>query len=231
MSRKRSREVVGKDDFRVLLDGALSSDEMFRGTMRGIAFAELRAADMWGLPDVDFEETGPRYVDVRSEIAHWEYCFDRIRAFTESPIEKKALMAFLLLAQVRKYPLGVTEPKADFPADFGSWRQMELPEDDPAMDQSVYVTPQAGIPGLNIRVDAACWRMSGTRRPLVVEFDGYEWHKGNFTADRQRDRDLRLAGFEVVRFSGAEINADPLAVAVHLDALLRETQGIKGFSE
>ncbi|MEX1185302.1 MAG: DUF559 domain-containing protein [Gemmatimonadaceae bacterium] len=231
MSPKRSREVVGKDDFGLLLNAALSSDEMFRGVMYGLAFADLRSPHLWSRPDVDFEETAPRYTDVRNETGSWEYAFANAVAFAESPIEKKALLSFLLLAQVRRYLVSVTEPYPDFYQRTAEYRELEFPGEDDSLEHGLHITPQAGIPSLNARVDSVFWRWGRHHRPLVVEFDGYQWHRGNFTSDRQRDRDLRLQGFEVMRFSGAEINADPLSIAIQLDALVRETQGMKGVGE
>jgi hypothetical protein len=45
---------------------------------------------------------------------------------------------------------------------------------------------------------------------LVVELDGYEYHRtrGAFERDRERDVALRLAGKEVVRFTHRQVNAD-----------------------
>lgn len=50
-----------------------------------------------------------------------------------------------------------------------------------------------------------------TKAKLVVECDGFEYHKEkeNFKKDRKRDRVLKHAGFETMRFAGSEIYSDP----------------------
>ena len=51
---------------------------------------------------------------------------------------------------------------------------------------------------------------------VIVELDGYEWHKHTFTKDRQRDRAFRRAGIDIIRYSGSEIMKDPISCAVDL---------------
>lgn len=57
---------------------------------------------------------------------------------------------------------------------------------------------------------------------LVVEVDGYEAHRGRiaFQDDRARDRALKAEGFEVLRFTWAEVAGRPMAVARELKAAL-----------
>lgn len=45
---------------------------------------------------------------------------------------------------------------------------------------------------------------------IIVECDGYEYHKTKeqIDADCKRQRELTLLGYDVVRFSGSEINSD-----------------------
>lgn len=49
---------------------------------------------------------------------------------------------------------------------------------------------------------------------LIVETDGYRFHRGPvaFEGDRVRDAKLRLAGFEVLRFSHQQVFGDPASV-------------------
>lgn len=57
------------------------------------------------------------------------------------------------------------------------------------------------------RVDFAL-RFDGTRRRLVVECDGFEFHDRNIeqaAADKARDRFLLKSGWPVMRFTGSEI--------------------------
>jgi very-short-patch-repair endonuclease len=53
---------------------------------------------------------------------------------------------------------------------------------------------------------------------LVVETDGYRYHRGHiaFQEDRARDLDLRRLGFEVRRFSERQIGEEPSRVAEDL---------------
>jgi very-short-patch-repair endonuclease len=64
----------------------------------------------------------------------------------------------------------------------------------------------------NVKVLSDRYRVDFADAPrrLAVELDGYEFHssKEAFTNDRRRHRHLELAGWRVIRFSGAEINAD-----------------------
>lgn len=67
-----------------------------------------------------------------------------------------------------------------------------------------------------MRVDMLLWRPCVPEQRLIVECDGYRYHKDKFTEDRQRDRYLRLAGFDVLRFSGTEIMRNPVRCALEL---------------
>jgi very-short-patch-repair endonuclease len=62
---------------------------------------------------------------------------------------------------------------------------------------------------------------SGER--LVVEVDSYRYHsdRATFRSDRARDRELKLRGYEVLRFTDLEISTEPLAVVSSLRAHLR----------
>lgn len=77
----------------------------------------------------------------------------------------------------------------------------------------------------NIRLDAIFFIPADMTKRVAIECDGYEWHRKNFTEDRQRDRKLQRAGFEVIRFSGREINADPVACGLQLFDHLRDRWG------
>jgi len=63
------------------------------------------------------------------------------------------------------------------------------------------------------------WRDSS----LVVETDGYRYHRGEaaFHNDRDRSLRLRLQGYEVLRLSEAQVAHEPEAVAAALKARLR----------
>jgi hypothetical protein len=78
-------------------------------------------------------------------------------------------------------------------------------------------TPVANVPLAGILVD---FHWPGTR--LVVETDGYAYHSGRaaFERDRERDQELALAGYTVVRFTYNQVTRTPETVAQRLRRLL-----------
>lgn len=80
-------------------------------------------------------------------------------------------------------------------------------------------TPEVNVPVGPYLVDFL-WR----DRRLVVETDGYVYHRGEeaFQDDRGRDLDLKGLGCELVRLSERQINEEPKKVAWTLAALLRD---------
>jgi predicted transcriptional regulator of viral defense system len=70
------------------------------------------------------------------------------------------------------------------------------------------------IPGEEMQFDFV-WQ----RERLVVEVDGWETHRTRqaFRDDRRRDRLLRLAGWEVLRFTSRDVDDDP----AHVDTVVR----------
>ncbi|HEX8689935.1 MAG TPA: DUF559 domain-containing protein [Solirubrobacterales bacterium] len=63
------------------------------------------------------------------------------------------------------------------------------------------------------------WR----RSRLIVETDGYVYHRGRVAFEDDRERDLRLrgAGFDVIRVSEKQLNVEPGRVAEAVAAALR----------
>ena len=57
---------------------------------------------------------------------------------------------------------------------------------------------------------------------LAVETDGWQGHRGRqaFEDDRARDLDLKLAGFEVLRFTYRQVEEEPQRVAEAIRAFL-----------
>jgi very-short-patch-repair endonuclease len=76
-------------------------------------------------------------------------------------------------------------------------------------------------PAVNRRVGAFLVDFCWPERRLVVETDGYRYHRGRAAFEQDRDRDLRLRGlgFEVLRLSHRQVFEEPEQVA----AILRET--------
>jgi very-short-patch-repair endonuclease len=78
------------------------------------------------------------------------------------------------------------------------------------------------LPETNVRIhghEVDCvWRS----RRLVVEVDGYAYHRSRaaFERDRRRDADLTVAGYTVVRFTWRQLTTDPYAVVAQLTVLL-----------
>lgn len=62
-----------------------------------------------------------------------------------------------------------------------------------------------------VRPDMLFWKPSLPNRHLLVECDGYAFHRSrdSFEADRKRDRALKARGYDVFRFTGRQINTEP----------------------
>jgi very-short-patch-repair endonuclease len=79
-------------------------------------------------------------------------------------------------------------------------------------------------PKVNVRIGPfqvdCLWRAE----LLVVELDSWRYHSDRraFQADRARDRELKLRGYEVLRFTDREVSAEPEAVISSLQAHLRQ---------
>lgn len=59
---------------------------------------------------------------------------------------------------------------------------------------------------------------------VVIELDGYNYHRTaeQFATDTKRNRTLQKAGWQVVRFTGAEINGDVRGCVQETVDLVRE---------
>jgi hypothetical protein len=168
-----------------------------------------------------------------------------IHRHSASPIERSALFS-ALFAFLQRDPLGFvfTDPMSDAPGTIAGLRSTIdkiMPFKPNPGDRSeaatfhlryigllyeskVHLTPQATFPGLgngprkSVRVDLLTWVPSKKDSLAAVELDGFEWHsdKESFTRDRARDRALKIAGVDVLRFSGSEINGSPAEVGSQL---------------
>jgi very-short-patch-repair endonuclease len=82
----------------------------------------------------------------------------------------------------------------------------------------------AGLPRpeVNIRIGSLEVDFLWREHRLVVETDGYRYHRGRaaFEKDRQRDLELRTRGYDVVRLSENQISRDPRRVATVLRSVL-----------
>jgi len=108
---------------------------------------------------------------------------------------------------------------------------------------SVYMCPQLSLKDMSkfdekykplegIRVDIFFTKLTNEKYKLVVECDGYEWHKDkdSFIRDRKRDRALKAVGYDVFRFSGSEIVRDPISCANELHKYIIENWEFDHFS-
>jgi len=77
-------------------------------------------------------------------------------------------------------------------------------------------------PEVNVRVGPHLVDFLWRGRMLVVETDGYRYHRGRaaFEDDRTRDLALRALGYEVVRLSYRQVTEQPVAVAEVLGTAL-----------
>jgi very-short-patch-repair endonuclease len=83
---------------------------------------------------------------------------------------------------------------------------------------------EAGLPGPAVNVSIAGFEVDAVwpDRRLVVELDGYAFHRtrGAFERDRARDADLQLAGYRVRRVTARRLADEPAAVAAAIRSLL-----------
>ncbi len=77
-------------------------------------------------------------------------------------------------------------------------------------------------PEVNVAVGSYLADFLWRERRLVVETDGYRYHRGAqaFRNDRARDLGPRQRGFEVFRFSEEQINEEPGRLAEFLREVL-----------
>lgn len=123
----------------------------------------------------------------------------------ESPIERKLLPALIFANYghaFASFPAEIHCPKTD----------LKPPRGD------LIVIPQFAF--VRSRLDfCVIAEAEGVRKFVAVECDGDDYHT-DATKDRMRDDYLIAFGFDVFRFSGKEIQADPLPlatkVAMHL---------------
>lgn len=78
-------------------------------------------------------------------------------------------------------------------------------------------------PEVNVRVGEHLVDFLWRKRRLVVETDGYIYHRGRvaFEDDHVRGLDLRAQGFEVIRIADTQIDEEPERVAEVVGAALR----------
>ncbi len=84
-----------------------------------------------------------------------------------------------------------------------------------------YHLPQ---PQFNVYVEGELVDVVWPEHRLVVQIDGFKWHRGRraFGTDRALDRKLVRAHWTVVRFTDDQVEQDPAGVAAELSELLSD---------
>lgn len=84
----------------------------------------------------------------------------------------------------------------------------------------------AGLPRPSTNLFVAGYELDAywSAERFAVELDTYDYHGGHaaFEADRLRQEDLKMAGIEMTRITGARIDREPQSVARRLQALLSQ---------
>jgi very-short-patch-repair endonuclease len=100
------------------------------------------------------------------------------------------------------------------------------------LDMRYHMTMQARFPHVRINerpviADIYFWVPMRPDINIIVECDGFAFHKSEerFTRDRKRDRKFMACGYDVMRFSGPEVREDPVKVAQELVAYLDQRTG------
>jgi very-short-patch-repair endonuclease len=85
-------------------------------------------------------------------------------------------------------------------------------------------------PEVNVRVGGRIVDFLWREQRLVVETDGYRYHRGQaaFEDDCARDLDLRAQGFDVQRLSYRQVTRQPRQVAAILRSALETRRGLPG---
>ena len=71
------------------------------------------------------------------------------------------------------------------------------------------------------------WTEVSLNEPIIIECDGYEWHssKSQINRDYERENDLKLAGYNVFRFTGSQIYNNPYKcvkiIYEHINSLIK----------
>jgi very-short-patch-repair endonuclease len=89
------------------------------------------------------------------------------------------------------------------------------------------------IPEINARIGSLTVDFLWRERRLVVETDGYRYHRGRvaFEDDRARDLVLREQGFEVIRLTYRQLTEEPERVAEVLTRLLTPSRPLPSSGE
>lgn len=145
--------------------------------------------------------------DLERRIEIWKEAYD----LCESPLEKEFYTAFVS----RFTPDGAYINGKPFV--FGEWRRPQG-----ILDLRLFPQEWIEAEGHRYRADFVIEVWTSLRSldcrkflSLVVEIDGHEFHertKEQAERDRSRDRRITRTGYQVLRFTGREVNRDPFVV-------------------
>lgn len=160
----------------------------------------------------------------------------QIEAFRERRAKFKKFMSWYIkkygtIANVETYLKGQQEHgKMEVGEYYYLWRHYVFYELF-NLENMFHMIIQPGIPdiqveGRTVRADLLFWVPSDESIRVIVECDGFQYHKEKvvFIHDRKRDRALKAKGYEVLRFSGTEIYNDPIGVSTELAEYLWSIQ-------
>ncbi|HET9073763.1 MAG TPA: DUF559 domain-containing protein [Solirubrobacteraceae bacterium] len=107
-------------------------------------------------------------------------------------------------------------------------RLLSRPPGELAMTRSIYerrtrrLLRQAGLPTplTNQRVAGYERDFVWPAQRLILEFDGWEFHRDRFDEDRRRDAAAVAAGWRVIRITARRLEAEPLMVIAEIAAAL-----------
>lgn len=153
----------------------------------------------------------PRGIDDSYLTDSAKYLYKKALVICDSPIEKMLLKGLQVQSfdEDFEFTIGFDPPAA---ADFGK--------------PAILCVPQLPIPPYIADFVLFDLKRSKPERcyALVVECDGHDYHertKEQAAHDRSRDRIMQFEGFEVIRFTGAEIYADAYGCANQIIAFIR----------
>lgn len=103
-----------------------------------------------------------------------------------------------------------------------------------ACDEVVKIIPQAPIDRFRVDFLIEFPTDDGKCSRVIVECDGHDFHektKEQAAKDKSRDRALKMLGYDVLRFAGSEIWADPTKCAMEVEDCLRVRSGFRTLAE
>lgn len=131
-----------------------------------------------------------------------EHTIKRMMAACESPIERVLVAALI----EETYDMGINR------CWWSNNNEYFGKEPTRSWDWHGYVQPKAGAYRLDVGLSVPVTTLDGGKNLLfAIECDGHDFHertKQQAARDKQRDRDLQVAGFRIIRFTGSEIWSD-----------------------